>query len=201
MALAAAADPRGCGAQVRPLLQSLRDIAMRHLLVAGYGLDPHSPLAHTLRAAIEGYDEKKRLAGVADGARVLSLPRFLRGFVQIYFDAQRIRAAVAECCAARRTPTPEQKKTEQPIAEDSDPSAPAVEGAGACDWIGRMLECGLSEREIFNEVNHLHAAHKAIALVLTFTVVELTRAPAEMVDVRTLSIPPTLRTSLARKAC
>ena len=176
--------------QVRPLLQSLRDIAMRHLLVAGYGLDPHSPLAHTLRAAIEGYDEKKRLAGVADGARLLSLPRFLRGFVQIYFDAQRIRAAVAECCAARRTPTPEQNKTEQPTGEDSDPSAPAVEGAGACDWIGRMLEWGLAEREIFNEVNHLHAAHKAIALVLTFTVVELTRAPTEMVDVRTLSFPP-----------
>lgn len=38
-----------------------------------------------------------------------------------------------------------------------------------------VQEAGLNEREIFNEVNHLFAAHKAIALILSFTLLELGR--------------------------
>lgn len=45
------------------------------------------------------------------------------------------------------------------------------------NWIDRMIEAKFKLHDIFNEVNHLHAAHKAIAIIMTFALYELGRHP------------------------
>lgn len=113
----------------RPLLESLREVGMQLVMVAGYGLEPGSPLAAKLTEAINGYDEKARLKGVAEGHPMLALPRFLRGVIRIYWDAQRIRRAVADVCEDRLS-----------SAKDGTIAAPQSE-TSAVDWIGRMMVC------------------------------------------------------------
>lgn len=169
------------GTDPRDLLASIKDVAMALLMVTGYGLEPSSPAARTLEAAINGYDEKKRLDKVADGSRVLAIPRFLWGFIRIYLDAQRIRSACHKICIDKR----------KQAASGDGALAAGCPGPKPCDWVGRMLECNFTEVEIFNEVNHLHAAHKAIALVLSFTVIELSRA--------TPSVAQTVRQELEQR--
>ena len=74
--------------------------------------------------------------------------------MRIYKDAQRIRRAVSAICEQKRLGVSGGAKPEWPAA---GAAGGQVEGPGAedapCDWISQMMAAGMSDAEVFNEVN------------------------------------------------
>ena len=125
------------------------------------------------------YDEKKRLT--ATGWCVV--PKFLCGLRRLYGDAQRIRRAVAAVREQQRRRQQDcdsadtSAEQEQQQSVDSDEHYRPGCGSGLPSWLSGLVEAGLEEKAIFNEINHLHGAHKAAAIMWAFTVYELCKAP------------------------
>lgn len=156
------------------LVCEMRKLATDFVIGFGCDCDPGSAAGRQLHAAVSAYDEKKRLAATG----WCSVPRFICGLGGLYRDAQRIRRAVAAVRAQQR-----QQECAATADQDRQQNAPADDyyrpggGSGLPSWLSGMVEAGLEEKAIFNEINHLHGAHKAAAIMWAFTVYELCKAP------------------------
>ena len=76
----------------------------------------------------------------------------------MYKDAQRIRRAI-------RAVIDDQRASKGDAVDKQE------------DWVSLMRLAGFTEKELFNEANHLNDAHKALALVINSAIYELVRAP------------------------
>eukprot|EP00943_MAST-04B_sp_MAST-4B-sp1_P002543 g2543.t1 len=152
----------------KDLLKSIRNLATTIVLAAGYGVDPLSEEGQKLRFAINSYDEKSRFRWAGKNPFKLL---FALGWV--WWDAQRIKKAVAFIVSNRETKfTNNKNKLTENMPNDEDAGKP-WHSKKTLNWIDRMIEFKFSITDIFNEVNHLHAAHKAIAIIMTFALYEL----------------------------
>jgi cytochrome P450 len=142
-------------------IKNMRVLGTTIILAAGYGVDPDSEEGRQLRDAIMGYDEKARFRRAGKNPFKLLYALYL-----VWSDAQRIKAAVKRIVdgRARREKTSESGNFCQPWANPK-----------SLNWIDGMINANFSLHDISNEVNHLHAAHKAIAIMITFAMYELAR--------------------------
>jgi hypothetical protein len=113
----------------------------------GYGLDPDDPLAVELGRALVDYkqhtmvpDPRQRLDefGILP-EKILALPWILAALVRMKRDAARIEAALRRLMEAAR---------------------------GASDtpgWLSRLSAAGLAEKELAEELTHLHGVHATYA--------------------------------------
>lgn len=171
------------------MVKELRKLATSFVIGFGCDCDPSSLEGKQLHSALSDYDEKKRLSGAIGW---FAIPRFIYGLGMLFGDAQRIRKAVAgvQVAKAKRE---QDSEAEQAAASDSDGSAAAPSsnqadvdadvgfrpggGSGLPSWLSGMVEANYEEKAIFNEVNHLHGAHKAAAIMWAFTLYELCKKP------------------------
>ena len=143
----------------KDLLKSIRQLATTMVLAAGYGVDPLGEEGKQLRSAIYAYDEKARFRWAGKNPFKLL---FALGWV--WWDAQRIKKAVKVIV--------DNRKTGDSRDAGSSTNKP-WRSAKTLNWIDRMIEFKFPLKDIYNEVNHLHAAHKAIAIIITFALYEI----------------------------
>ena len=164
------------------LVHELRKLATEFVVGFGCDCDPASAAGRQLHAAMSEYDEKKRLAATG----CCAVPRFLCGLGKLFGDAQRIRRAVAAVREQQRREAEEKATGGDSDEQLDDASGGGGDGggffrpgggSGLPSWLSGMVEAGLEEKAIFNEINHLHGAHKAAAIMWAFTVYELCKAP------------------------
>ena len=149
----------------KDLLKSIRQLATTIVLAAGYGVDPLEEEGQELRFAINSYDEKARFRWAGKNPFKLI---FALGWV--WWDAQRIKKAVKMIVNNRKNNKVDSTKSNN---DDDVSDKKPWNSNKTLNWIDRMIEFKFSIKDIFNEVNHLHAAHKAIAIIITFALYEL----------------------------
>ena len=135
--------------------ESMKLMALSNACAVGYGADVFSESGRELHAAMTAYNARERLQ---TSGGFLSLLEAVWGGILLYRDAQRIRRAIRGV-----------------IDEQRAAKGDAVDAQE--DWVSLMRIAGFSEKELFNEANHLNDAHKALALVINSALYELVRSP------------------------
>lgn len=176
---------------IRPrddLLAFVRGIAMRNLLGWGFGLRLEGA---GVRVAVAGdactclpselarvFDEYSRtafdnmprphtgpLAGWSYAAH------WLRNYAHLQLLGGKVRA-LSEYVLTRTAIAP--APADRPITADyRNAGAPALPASTPTNFLQAMREAGFTTAEMCRDVNHFHGAHKAIALVTTAALVEL----------------------------
>ena len=137
------------------LYESMKLLALSNACAVGYGADVFSESGRELHAAMTAYNARERLK---TSGGFFSLIEAIAGGINLYRDAQRIRRAI-------RRVIDDQRAAKGDAVDKQE------------DWVSLMRIAGFSEKELFNEANHLNDAHKALALVINSALYELVRAP------------------------
>ncbi len=140
------------------LYDAVQQLGAAAVLQVGYGLDPDDPLAARLAQALVRYKNNTmvpvpslRVDTFHVGARTMArLPHIA---LRMWRDHARVRRVVRKVVRAART------------------------GGDRPNWIGRLLETGMSGRALASELNHLYGAYNAVDYVATAGLYELGRRP------------------------
>ena len=160
------------------MVKELRKLATSFVIGFGCDCDPSSEEGKALHGALSEYDEKKRLTATGWCA----VPKFMYGLGLLFGDAQRIRRAVAAVQSAKvkreqEAAVVDTSNDEAAAAADADAGFRPGGGSGLPSWLSGLVEADTEEKAIFNEINHLHGAHKAAAIMWAFTLYELCKKP------------------------
>lgn len=142
------------------LFDAVQQLGAAAILRMGYGLDPGDPHAAALGRAVVDY---KQFTMAPDSRRLdefglvpsklLALPKIAAGIVAMHRKARAVEAAVGRLREAAPT------------------------GNGRPDWVNRLAEAGLRDKELADELNHLYGAYSAIDYVVAAALYELGRRP------------------------
>lgn len=156
----------GSGSGSVDVLPLLHRIVTQCVVRVGFGLLPESAEGVALAASLRTFMETEH-ALRESGFEALSVWGHLRAFFRAYSWFQRdfsnVRAKVRPVLA--RT-----------AAERGGSGGRS--GGDSKGWIELMRDAGIEEKAISSEVNHLHDAHKALAVVLTFALYRLAQPRA-----------------------
>ena len=154
-----------CAGRVDDLYRAVQQLGAETVMEMGFGFDPADPHAVALAAALvasknRSMDPRPRLR--IDKLHVGSdtVVRIPYIAYRMWRDHAQVRYALnAALASARRS--------------------------GRLDWISRLQQARLTERELANEVNHLYGAFNAIDYVVTCGLWELGRRPELVTAIRT----------------
>ena len=142
--------------QCADLYGAVQQFGAAAVLLVGYGMDADDPLASRLAQALIRYKNNTmepvpvlRLDTFHVGARAMA--RMPRIALRMWRDHARVRRVVRDVLRVGR-----------------------VQGDRP-NWIGRLVEAGLSERELASEINHLYGAYNAVDYVAAAALYELGR--------------------------
>lgn len=182
-AASAPATAKGDGAFVIPDMHlAFKQSAVRVLLTWGFGMDPDSDIGRELVAEMMLY-LVIAWEDLLDAQQWSTAPQFLYQFWRLKRSGDRIKAIMRRVLS-------------KPGVNYIHDRAARVGGAAAAaaaaskpelarqNMLQAMVDAGLSDDAVANEVNHLHGAHKALAFVQTCTMWELARHPAWVERIR-----------------
>ena len=156
---------RSTGDGPTDVLPLLHEIVTQCIVRVGFGLAPESTTGVKIAEALTTFMETEhalRVSGFEQMSACARITAFAQAFRWFSRDFKHVRGAV-------------QPVLELAAAIESCAASGSVRSEG---WIQLMQIARIDEAAIASEVNHLHDAHKALAVVLTFALYRLARPGA-----------------------